>query len=84
MEVPGTSDQALAVATGLVSLVMSNGDHQWSLKNMFKWFKAASTAGFAGVVAGELTLMVSTHMEAVTEAMADGGSLEDYAALVLS
>lgn len=84
MEVPPTSDQALAVATGLVSLVMSNGDHKWSLKNLFKWFKAAAERGFGGVVAGELTLMVATHMDAVTEAMAEGGPLEHYAALVLT
>lgn len=83
-DVPRTSDQALAVATSLVGLVMGNGDHKWSLKNMFKWFQKAAEQGFGGVVAGELTLMVATHMEAVTEAMVEGGALEHYATLVLS
>lgn len=84
MTVPGRADEALAVATGLVALVMNNGDHHWSLTNLFKWFRTAAESGYAGTVAGELTLMVSTHMEAVTGAMVDGGSLEHYAEMVLA
>lgn len=85
MEVPPVTDQALAVATSLVALVMSPGSKkQWSLKNLFKWFSAAQSVGFAGVVAGELTMMITTHMDEVVEAMREGGDLEAYAKLVLA